>query len=273
MGWGDDMEENWKEIERLGREHYEQQRIRQEKEDKRKKEERDWYYRHNYGGGSDPGTGCGCLGCTIVFLAFLLIFTNFASFVSILFYPLYRDYVLPIWGPIAVTFYLPEGNGYEKEYYKMSAMDYANNNVEQLQTANWESKDFTVFNKGNRYWKLNEIRRDWLDGKYWSGYENQKVVNIHKPSRSYRIATTMVEYERDKTYCVKTELPVDFIAVDAKGKSGDIYAATKYEYTTILTCEPKRTFYGTVDMGWKVSSVDLVTVTVPEEKILALSDD
>lgn len=206
------------------------------------------------------GGGCG------VFLLFCLIIGLFK--LADMFY---TGFVFTYWGPVVVTFHMPVDKDLYDDYYLRSAAEYANEHVKQLQKKNWEEKNMAVFTSDNRYWKWHSIRRDWLDGKYWSGYEDKNVITIHNPSLKYKVVKSQVIYDGANTYTVKTSLPMDFIAIDSEGKSGDIYASAVYEYSTTLTCDPKRNFYGTIDMGWNVADSECIAVSQSEDTLMSLS--
>ena len=183
----------------------------------------------------------------------------------------YTGFVFTYWGPVIVTFHMPVDKDLYDDYYQRSAAEFANEHVKQLQKEKFEEKGLVVFTSNNRYGKWHSIRRDWLDGKYWSGYEDKNIITIHNPSLKYKVVTSQVTYEGDHTYSVKTSLPMDFIAIDSEGKSGEIYASPDYEYMTTLTCDPKRNFYGTIDMGWNVVDSEFVASSESEEKLMELS--
>lgn len=190
------------------------------------------------------------------------------------FFPFVYSFVVGIYGAMIVLFHEPTEADFQKDYYKFEAAEAAEKFLLQIRKDAWEKQGVVVVTSDDRNWFWADLRLSYLDGKYWSGYENQTVARVYDATPMTRLycIDLSVDYEGDQTYRVKTTMNMKICAVDENGKALSS-APQKYEYVSVVKCDPKRRFYGRVHMNWELLENEVNSVSASDEEVVALAEN
>lgn len=215
------------------------------------------------GGGGDNGyrprprrgRSEGWLWDTIAFIGGICIFF-FGTVVS---------FIVGLYGAFVVTFYTPTEYDYVDGFYKVAAAKGAEELLYQAQKEKWENNGVTIIEPRG-------VLRTTFDGlivdTYWRWHKGEKVAIIHNGSKSFFGINNTVSYDGDRIYRVSTLVNTYFFAVAVDGKSRQECAKNKTEYIVTVKCNPKRNWYGTMDMGWELLGVETRRSDSSDEEIM-----
>lgn len=224
------------------------------------------HFRNNGEGGGDNGGGyrprpCrggsgGCLGGILTFIGGICIFFFWSTLA----------FIVELYASFIVTFYTPTEYDYVDEFYKMAAARGTEELLYQAQEEKWG-------NYGLEVMKPRGFFRTTFDGlivdTYWRWHKGEKVAIIFTTdNKSIFSINGYVSYVGNHTYRVSNMVRADFFAVGVDGKSRQECAESKSIYIATVKCNPKRNWYGTMDMGWELLDVETENSTLSDEEIM-----